>query len=188
MSAAIGSSNRVERANVVSVHRTVIACEAHQAGDLLDRFDEPASPCWPHEAWPRDRFEAPLQIGALGGHGATRYRVIEYRPGRELVFRFEAPRGFEGVHGLCVETDGALTRVTHFTRLRLSPYHFCMWHGMVRWVHDALIGDLLDGMERHLTGTVARPRRWRWRVRMFRHALGGSRLITDYIKSIWRKA
>lgn len=188
MPAAIPPSNEFENANVVSVHETFIACSAQEAGALLDRFDEAASPCWPHAAWPRDAFDGPLAVGALGGHGATRYRVVAYRPGRELVFRFESPAGFEGVHGLRIEAGGEGTTVTHFTRLRLSLYHFCMWHCVVRWVHDALIGDLLDGMERHLTGTVARPRRWKRRVHVFRHALGGSRLLMDNIKSIWRNA
>ncbi|MBW5286682.1 SRPBCC family protein [Burkholderia gladioli] len=188
MPVATPADQAFEDANVVSVHEIAIACPAERVGALLDRFDEPDSPCWPHAAWPRDAFEGPLRVGALGGHGATRYRVLAYRPGRELVFRFEAPRGFDGVHGLRVEASEAGTTVTHFTRLRLSPYHYCMWHCVVRWVHDALIGDLLDGLERHLSGTVTRPRRWKRRVHLFRHALGGSRLLVDNIKSIWRKA
>lgn len=178
----------VESANVVSVHETFVACPAQRVGALLDQFDKPLSPCWPHVAWPRDRFDGPVRVGAVGGHGATRYRVVRHLPGQELVFRFESPPGFEGVHGLRVTArqDGSV--ITHFSRLRLSPYHMCMWRCVVRWVHDALIGDLLDGMERHLTGKVERPRRWKWRVYFFRHALGGLRLLIENLKLFKRNA
>lgn len=168
------------RANVTSVHVRYVACAPDRAGALLARFDEAASPCWPHRHWPRDAFDGPMRVGATGGHGATRYRVEQYRPGHGVVFRFTAPERYEGIHGFLIAADGqGRTAITHFTHLRLSNYHRLMWHVCVRWVHDALIGDLLDGMESHLTGAVARPRRWKWRVHVIRHTLGGARLLAD---------
>jgi len=42
------------------------------------------------------------------------------------------------------------------------------WPLAFRWLHDALLEDLLDNAERELTGTVARPARWSPYVRLLR--------------------
>lgn len=169
-----------EKANVTSVHSRRLACTSSSAGQLLDHFDAPASPLWPFHLWPRDRFDGPMQVGAMGGHGATRYRLEHYRPGQAAVFRFIAPKGYNGVHGFQIERlDGNEVRLVHFTCLRLNLYHRLMWHLMVRAVHDALLGDLLDSAEQHLCGTVQQRQRWKWRVYLIRHALGGARLLAE---------
>jgi hypothetical protein len=46
------------------------------------------------------------------------------------------------------------------------------WPLAVRWLHDALIEDLLDNAELAATGTVRRPARWSPWVRMLRAHLG----------------
>lgn len=169
-----------EKANVVSVHRRQLRCDRDCAGQLLDGFDAPTSPLWPYQQWPRDRFDGPMRVGTVGGHGATRYRLERYQPGREALFRFIAPQGYEGIHGFQIHgLDNGKVCLVHFTCLRLSPYHRLMWHLMVRWVHDALLGDLFDSAEQHLCGSVRRRRRWKWRVHLIRHALGGARLLAE---------
>ncbi len=44
------------------------------------------------------RFDRPLQVGAVGGHGPIRYEVEEYTAGRVVRFRFTGPDGFHGTH------------------------------------------------------------------------------------------
>lgn len=170
----------LEQANVISIHHRQLACAAQPVGELLDQFDAPCSPLWPYQRWPRDTFDGPMQIGAVGGHGATRYRLERYQPGREALFRFISPHGYQGIHGFQVhQLEDGRSCLVHFTCLHLSPYHRLMWHLMVRWVHDALLGDLLDSAEQHLCGGVHRRRAWKWRVHLIRHALGGARLLVE---------
>ena len=170
----------LEQANVVSLHQRSLPCTQSAVGRLLAGFDTPGSPLWPEAVWPRDRFEGPMREGSVGGHGATRYRLEHYLPDQEAVFRFIAPQGYQGVHGFRIQAlEDGRTCLSHFTCLRLSLYHRLMWHLLVRWVHDALIGDLLDGAERHLCGGVRHKRRWKWRVHLIRHALGGARLLAE---------
>lgn len=171
---------RREQANVVSLHQRTLNCDTAALGRLLERFDDPQSALWPYRLWPRDDFDGPMRLGAIAGHGATRYRLEQYRPGRTAVFRFIAPRGYRGVHGFEIQAlDDGQTCLMHFTCLRLNLYHWLMWQVLVRWVHDALLGDLLDGAELQLCGTVQAPRRWKWRVHLIRHALGGARLLAN---------
>lgn len=169
---------RREQANIISLHQRTLRCDAAALGRLLDRFDDPQSPLWPYRRWPRDAFDGPMRLGALGGHGATRYRLEHYRPGRTAVFRFIAPRGYHGIHGFDIQPlEDGQTCLMHFTCLRLNRYHRLMWQVLVRWVHDALLGDLLDSAELHLCGQVKARCRWKWRVYLIRHALGGARLL-----------
>lgn len=170
----------LERANVISIHHRRLDCAAEPVGELLDGFDAPFSPLWPYAAWPRDAFDGPMQVGTVGGHGATRYRLERYLPGREALFRFISPHGYQGIHGFQIHRlEDGRSCLVHFTCLRLSLYHRLMWHLMVRWVHDALLGDLLDSAEHHLCGNAHRCQRWKWRVHLIRHALGGARLLAE---------
>ncbi|MCD6025807.1 MAG: hypothetical protein K0R08_326 [Solimicrobium sp.] len=169
-------------ANTCSVHERVVPCASTQVSALLERFHEMYSPCWPHVKWPRDAFDGTIKVGSIGGHGATRYRTERYVSGEGIVFRYIAPKGYQGVHGFSLyDNTSGFTLIKHFTYLQLSAYHWLMWRCCIRWVHEALIEDLLDGIELHLTGALERPRRWKWRVYLIRHALGGVRLLIDAV-------
>jgi hypothetical protein len=58
------------------------------------------------------RFDRPLAVGAIGGHGPIRYVVEAYDPGAMIRFRFTRPAGFDGVHGFTVVTrdEGVVLR------------------------------------------------------------------------------
>ncbi|KTT03113.1 hypothetical protein SB14R_18140 [Pseudomonas oryzihabitans] len=171
---------RLERANVLSLHQRSLHCTPAAVGALLAGFDAADSPLWPHATWPRDRFDGPMAEGSIGGHGATRYRLERYLPSQEALFRFISPQGYHGVHGFrIVALDHEHTCLSHFTCLHLSPYHWLMWHLLVRWVHDALINDLLDSAEYHLCDVTRRQSPWKWRVHLIRHLLGGARLLAE---------
>ncbi|CDL79301.1 conserved hypothetical protein [Xenorhabdus cabanillasii JM26] len=181
-------SNEARTSNVSSIHMRIVDCTPTQLGALLARFDEPHSPCWPYQKWPRDDFDGPIQVGTEGGHGATRYRVEQYQPDKGVLFRFISPDGYEGVHGFLIYPYmQEKTLLIHFTHLYLRRSHYLIWHCCTRWVHDALICDLLDGVELCLTGVVVHPRRWKWRVYFIRHVLGGVRLLFGKFKSRSKK-
>jgi hypothetical protein len=82
---------------VRNVHRRAIG-SPEQLGALLDGLASDADRLWPGDRWPRMRLDGPLAVGARGGHGPVRYRVERYEPSRHVRFRFERPRGFDGIH------------------------------------------------------------------------------------------
>lgn len=156
-----------------NVHQRMIAAPAVQVGALLDELGSDRDRLWPSPAWPPIRFDRPLAVGADGGHGDVRYVVSGYEPGRRVECRFLPVTGLTGFHALEVEPiDGNSCLLRHELvgqprgRMRLvMPL-------VVRWLHDAVLEDLLDNAERAVTGTVARPYRYSPWVRLLRWVSG----------------
>ncbi len=166
---------------VLSVYQRVLPNVQSKLGSLIDEFFSQRSSLWPTRRWPRDACVGELQVGAEGGHGGTRYKVVAYEPGRMLIFRFIAPKGYIGFHGYKVSYKDAQTALlAHFTMLNFSIYHWLMWHLAIKWVHEALILDGLDQAESYVSGLSIKARRWKWRVYLLRHLVGGGRLIKQY--------
>jgi len=127
---------------VHNVHQREFRASSAQLGDLLDRVAEPGGPLWPRP-WPPMVLDRPLGVGAEGGHGPIRYRVAEYSPGARVVFELTAI-------GL-----GVLT-----------------WPLVIRWLHDAVLEDLLDRAGYAVGDPPARPVQWSLWVRVGRRLLG----------------
>jgi hypothetical protein len=83
-----------------TVHARELPVPAAEAGAMLDSLGGPADRLWPNETWPASalRLEQPLRVGSRGGHGAIRYHVGEYEPGRRVVFAFDPKSGLTGTH------------------------------------------------------------------------------------------
>ena len=153
---------------IVNVH------ERRSSGDpgaLIDGLASPADRLWPHDRWPRMRFDRGLVAGARGGHGPIRYEVAEHLPGRLARFRFTAPRGLEGEHRF--ERDGSMLR--HVLEGRATGKMLVAWPLVFRPLHDALIEDALDRAEAAVGGQPVAQRRWSPWVRLLRRALAPSR-------------
>lgn len=115
-----------------------------------------------------------LEPGADGGHGAIRYQVSEYEPGRRVRFAFHPRTGIIGAHELSLDTlDEGRTRIRHVLIGRTSGAMRLMFPVMVEPLHDAVVEDLFDNAERETTGLVARPATWSPRVRALRRLTGG---------------
>ncbi|MGW0532597.1 SRPBCC family protein [Streptomyces sp. NPDC003032] len=150
-------------------HERVIAAPAATVGALLDRLSAEDDPVFPTPAWPAMTFDGPLAVGASGGHGALRYRVTEYEPGRRVRFDLTAPD--EGFHEMTVEPLGqgqgqGHCRVRHVLECRLRGADRLLWPTVIRPVHETMVEEVLDNIERAATGAVARPVRWTRRVRL----------------------
>ncbi|MBX2802106.1 MAG: hypothetical protein KTR31_30780 [Myxococcales bacterium] len=158
-----------------SIHECRFAAPVQRASELLDGLSSEEDRLWPH-GWPEQRFDGPLAVGATGGHGPIRYSVEAYEPGRLVSYRFLPATGFGGRHWFEVVPLGQEVLFRHVVHGRAGLGGWLLWHGMVRWLHDALLRDALDNARRELTG-CSRPTRWSPWVRVLRGAavrfLGG---------------
>jgi hypothetical protein len=121
-----------------------------------------------------------LAEGLRGGHGPIRYDLETYDPGRRVVFRFRAPRGFDGTHSLQIlelsETGGkggagrARCLLRHEIVMRVWGPARVTWPLVIRPLHDALLEDALDKAERAYPcdSEPKRSARWSFRVRVLR--------------------
>ena len=155
-----------------NIHQRVIDAPADTLGALLDRVATPDDRMWPSPAWSPLVLDTGLTVGSRGGHGPIRYQVAAYEPGRRVRFTFEPGRGLEGYHELLITAEAPnRCRVTHTLTATLAGRMTLLWPLMIRWMHEALIQDLLDNAERAATGRLSgRPARWSWWVRLLRRA------------------
>lgn len=152
-----------------NVHERVIEASPSALAPLLERLGGPDDVLWPAPAWEPMILDGPPVVGADGGHGPIRYRVVEAEPGRRVRFEFHSMPGIVGHHELAVEPlpDGrALVR--HVLDCRASGRMRVLGPILLEPLHDAVLEDLLDNAERATTGSVARPARWSWWVRLLR--------------------
>jgi hypothetical protein len=156
---------------VHNVHERSLPVPAGRLGELIDALASPDDRLWPHESWPRMRFDRPLGVGAVGGHGPIRYVVDRYEPGRSIRFRFTAPRGVEGTHTLDVIDEPNGSRLRHVVDIEARGRARLSWPLVFRPLHDALLEDALDKAERTVTGAVRRPAKHSIEVRALRAAL-----------------
>lgn len=157
-----------------NAHERSIDAPPSVVGALLDQLAGPHDPLWPAPAWPAMRFDRPLGLGAQGGHGPVRYTVTDYEPGRRVRFTFDDRNGRGGHHELTVEADAkgpaTRSRVRHVLETHPRGSMRLAWPLVVRWMHDAVVEDLLDNFERAATGTVRTPARWSPWVRVLNRA------------------
>jgi hypothetical protein len=152
-------------------HQRTLAASLPAVGALLDGLAQPGDRLWPEDRWPAMRFDRPLGVDAVGGHGPVRYIVEAYEPGRSIRFRFTAPRGFNGTHAFEVESAGeGRTVLRHSVTFRAQGPALLSWPLVFRPLHDALLEDALDRAERSL-GVERALRRWPLRVRVLRRIL-----------------
>ncbi|QJR16017.1 SRPBCC family protein [Usitatibacter palustris] len=154
--------------NVINVHERDLRADPHDVGALIDTLASANDRLWPHEDWPRMKFDRPLAVGARGGHGPIRYFVEAYAPGSFIRFRFTGPRGLEGTHGLYVLPGPQGTiRLRHSLEITPRGLARFSWPLAYRWLHDALVEDALTKAEAAL-GLAPRRQAWSPYVRFLR--------------------
>jgi hypothetical protein len=154
---------------VRNVHERRLRARPERVGVLLDALAGPGDRLWPAPPWPPLRLDRGLAVGSTGGHGPIRYSVAACTPGAMVLFRFAPSSGADGTHAFLVLPDGAGgTLLRHELDARISGWMRLAWPVAVRWLHDALLEDLLDRAEREVDGVVTRPARWSPWVRLLR--------------------
>jgi hypothetical protein len=158
---------------VLNVHHRTIVATAAVVGALLDRLATADDALWPVPQWPPLRLDNGLNPGSRGGHGPIRYSVEAYEPGRRVRFAFDPVIGLVGYHELLVTAQGPdRCRLTHTLAGRTRAGARIGWPLAFRWLHDALIEDLMDRVEGAVNGGATSGPRATWTpwVRMLRRS------------------
>lgn len=152
-----------------NVHEREIAAPAGVVGLMLDSFASPQDRIWPAR-WPAAKLDAGLTIGSKGGHGPIRYSVVKYERGHRIRMMFAPGIGIMGCHEFLVEPiDFKRCLVTHTIEGPLNGRMRLLWPLIIRWLHDALLEDLLDNIEDRTSGRRHNgPARWSPWVRLLR--------------------
>lgn len=150
---------------VRDVHTRTFPAPARTVGALIDRLGDPDDPIFPTPAWSPMRFDRPLSVGADGGHGPVRYRVTAHHPGRHI--RFDFTDGTDGFHEITVHPLGPdRCRVEHLLAAEMRGARLLLWYAAVRAAHRTVVEEVLDNIERIVTGTVRAPVRTPRRARL----------------------
>jgi hypothetical protein len=153
---------------VRNVHERLFPLPLAVVGALINSLASREDRLWPRDKWPPMRLDRPLAVGAVGGHGPIRYSVEEYRPGQSILFRFSAPRGFNGTHSFEVEERQGATVLRHALEMRAAGRALLSWSLYIRPLHDACVEDCMDRATVSLGIALERPARWSIYVRMLR--------------------
>lgn len=153
-----------------NVQRRVIPAPPERLGQVIDEITDPGRSVWPRPAWPDLRLDNGPTPGSSGGHSTIRYTVTAYEPGRRLAFAFNQETGLDGWHELKVTTgENGRPTLVHTIEARTTGPMRWRWPLAIRWLHEALVQDLLDNAELAATGTLAHgPARWSPWVRLLR--------------------
>jgi hypothetical protein len=148
-----------------NVVRRVILADVDTVGAELDRIERH----WPAPPWPVLHLDRGLTAGSPGRHGPIRYHVESYQPGRRTRWVFTPDVGLTGYNEISVIEGGPeWTVITDELAGRLRGRMVLVWPLGLRWLHEALINDLFDNLERAATGRVRHPSRHTVWVRTMR--------------------
>lgn len=157
---------------IFNSHERLIMASETVVGGLIDSLSSENEMLWPSDEWPAIKFDRPLAVGAIGGHGPVRYVVSAYAPGRRVVFDFTSPTGFRGSHAFEVVAHAIdQTLLRHELRMSVSGWAKLSWPLFFRPMHDALIEESFDRAERECGGVPARMHQRSAWVRILRAQL-----------------
>jgi hypothetical protein len=151
---------------VHNLHEREFTAPPADVGALIDTLASSNDRLWPVGKWPPMRFDRPLAVGAVGGHGPVGYTVEEYHPGQSIRFRFTAPRGFDGTHRFEVEEREGKTVLRHIIEMRATGPALLSWPLAIRSLHNAAIEDCFDRAAISLGIDLPHPARWSIYVRL----------------------
>ncbi len=161
--------------SVVNIHERALNASTTEVGKLIDDLASAGDKLWPRDRWPVMKFDRPLGVGAVGGHGPIRYTVESYKPGSHIQFRFTEPKGFLGSHRFEVEmAENGKTMLRHLIEMQVQGMARLIWPLAICPLHDALLEDALDRAEIYAGGQPA-ERGWSLWVKFLRRVMSRGR-------------
>jgi hypothetical protein len=163
---------------ILNIHERSLKVGLADAGVAIDGLSGRNDCLWPRNCWPAMEFDGPLAEGARGGHGAVRYSVSEYVPGRRVEFRFSGSgltAGLDGRHFFEIIPRSGHVILRHVVDAECDLRSWLRWQVLIGPLHDALLEDALAGAEGVLVGAVPRIPRWSPWVRFLRWMLAKRR-------------
>ncbi|MFB9965129.1 DUF2867 domain-containing protein [Sinosporangium siamense] len=127
-------------------------------GEMLETLATENDAIWHSNLVQPITLDRGLSVGSRGGHGQVRYHVIEHIPGKLVRFAFNPRIGLAGEHLFEVVThDDSSAALRHTIRARLTPRGRLTWPTLIKHIHDNAVEDMLDHVERTVTGSANRP-------------------------------
>jgi hypothetical protein len=139
-----------------NAHTREIAAPMEVVGEILDTLGSPGDRVWARDIWVAEPvvFDRPLGVGADGGHGSIRYSVIEYEPGRRIVFKFSPGGALSGTHRFELEPLGPdHCWLTHVLETETAHWMRPLVPILIGW-HDAMVETAFDRVELEATGSL----------------------------------
>jgi len=156
---------------VANIHQREIDTSKEEFVTLFSTLATSEDKIWPYELWPRMKMNNGLNVGSIGRHGPIHYEIIESNLESHLVFQFQRPIGFHGVHKFeFAEKDANKILLKHTIDIATSGLGTFKWILGIRSLHNALIEDAFDKIENHLTGSKKKSE-WNLYVRFLRTIL-----------------
>lgn len=137
--------------NILNVHKRRLYTSPEDAWRLLANLGGKHELLWPR-GWPAMRFDRPLGLGAVGGHGPIGYYVEQYSPPELIRFRFTAPKGIDGYHEFRIEPQIGGVQFRHTLRARSRGLATWYWLLGLRALHDACVEDMMDRASSYSSG------------------------------------
>lgn len=141
---------------IENVHERRVAASADSVGQLLETWGSADDRIWRTDASEPAFLDRGLDVGSRGGHGPVRYRVTHHEPGRRVELAFEPGLGLAGHHSFEVRADGADACVVRHELVATTEGALTLLRPLLVALHDATVEDVLDHIERELTGSATR--------------------------------
>lgn len=149
------------------VHLRRLPVAPSEVGRLLETLGSPEDLLWSSRLRLPMVLDDGLRPGSAGGHGPIRYRVVAHTPGRSVTFAFERSVGLVGHHRFDVDAvDESACVLRHTLTARPVGRMRVLWPLVVGALHETVLEDSLDQVERRLTGTAHRGRPLPGRARL----------------------
>ncbi len=159
---------------VYNVHERVVRCTKKQAQEIMSTYGSLTDRMYPFDRWPNMYLEGPpgpTVVGSVFNRGAARLVITLFENGEQLRYswKFLKPAGFDGTHTGSVVDLGNGTMAFR----SVIDMHTRGWKATLLWLfvmhslHDAVVGDSFDKLEREL-GLTPKARTWTPWVRLLR--------------------
>jgi hypothetical protein len=154
---------------VINRHERILKASSRTVGALLDQLASSNDVLWSHNrGWSPIKFDRPLQVGAVGGHGFFGYTIEQYIPGQKILFRFTAPKSLNGTHCVYLEPiNSNQTRLVHVIEAEIKGIMWFLWTFMFSSLHNALTEDVMDNAQILFEPNTKRQT-WSLKVRILR--------------------